>query len=193
MIYRETEIVIDLETFGIPEGGPVPVISIGAVAVGFCEENRGESEIVSTFCANISLEDEVDHGAPIQAGTVMWWLSQSDEARKALTERNRETGIQVLDQFSSWYSEVAGLNVWGNGSDFDNVLLMSAYRRRGKKEPWGFRSNRCLRTLWNEYPEVSVASNGTAHSALDDAKRQAEVLRKIRRIQSRERKYQWDV
>ena len=63
-----------------------------------------------------------------------------------------------------------------NGAAFDNVILASAYRRNGTRQPWQFLNDRCYRTMKAQYPAVKMQRNGTHHNAVDDAESQARHL-----------------
>lgn len=69
--------------------------------------------------------------------------------------------------------------VWGNGADFDPVLLSSAYRAIGRPPPHKFYNVHCFRTLKNLFPVEKPARDGTHHNALDDAIHQVKHLHKI--------------
>ncbi|WP_250663324.1 3'-5' exonuclease, partial [Escherichia coli] len=71
-------LMVDLETMG--NGPYAPVISIGAV---FFDPNTGETG--EEFSVNISLESSMRYRARPDASTILWWLEQSEEARKSLT------------------------------------------------------------------------------------------------------------
>lgn len=66
-----------------------------------------------------------------------------------------------------------GVRVWGNGSDFDNVILRNAYAAIGSTYPWRYNDNMCYRTIKNLAPDVKMARQGVHHNALDDARSQA--------------------
>ncbi len=76
-------LMVDLETMG--NGPYAPVISIGAV---FFDPNTGETG--EEFSVNISLESSMRYRARPDASTILWWLEQSEEARKSLTSNTQE-------------------------------------------------------------------------------------------------------
>jgi inhibitor of KinA sporulation pathway (predicted exonuclease) len=82
-----------------------------------------------------------------------------------------------LTAFQRWLSDLAPLKeiaLWGNGSDFDNVLLAQAYAAAKMDYPIRYYNNRCFRTLKNLGLAVQEPQReGTFHNALDDAKHQA--------------------
>ena len=64
--------------------------------------------------------------------------------------------------------------VWGNGADFDLVILENYFRRMGWDQmPWSYKNVRCYRTLKNLVPDIPFKNTGVAHSAEDDAAYQA--------------------
>jgi len=171
-------IMVDLETLG--NGPKAVIVSIGAVQ--FDETGLGD-----TFYINVDPESCVATGMEMDVSTVMWWMQQSDAARKALTQTAQFSIAAALDQFRR-YLPSGDVVLWGNGATFDNVILASAHRLVGVKRPWSFRNDRCFRTLKDLYPQVKPGMPvGTAHNALDDAVFQAEhasrILRHIKEAQ----------
>jgi len=172
-------IMIDLETLGTQPGSII--LSIGAVRFDLTHGITGE------FYTNIDVEDSQRHGLTLTASTVVWWMTQSDEARKALASAKRPLR-DALERFTKWARPEDFRNapimfpideLWGNGSDFDNALLASAYKAAGLGVPWSYRANRCYRTMWSMFPEVPFEKPATAHNALEDARAQAIHLQRI--------------
>ena len=169
--------MIDLETMGT--GANAPIMSIGAVRFDI-----NGVDTLSPFYANVDLKSAVDGGGVMDPSTVLWWLDQDKEAIKAL--KGNELHInQALLNLLNWMggaSKIRDNFVWGNGSDFDNVILRSAYDRMPLTVPWRYTNNRCYRTIKNEFgADIQFVRVGTAHNALDDAISQAEHLIKIYR------------
>ena len=165
---KQTHVMIDIETLGTQPGSVI--LSIGAVVIGSPD---------LSFYARIDPESSVAHGFKLDVRTVMWWMRQSDEARKALTEGAEYDVVEALDMLTDWFATLGTVDgVWGNGATFDNVLLQSAYDLCGLPRPWGHREDRCFRTIRALVPVPTelIPLNGVAHNALDDAKWQAEYL-----------------
>ena len=164
-------VMIDLETMGT--GANAAIISIGAVKFDI-----NGVDTVSPFYCNIDLKSAVSGGGVMDPSTVLWWLDQDKEAIKAL--KGDELHINVaLANFSHWLGNNKHL-IWGNGSDFDNVILANTYNRSSLVMPWKYYNNRCYRTIKNEFgSDIQFVRVGTAHNALDDAISQAEHLIKI--------------
>jgi exodeoxyribonuclease VIII len=173
------EIMLDLETMGT--GPNAAIVAIGAAA--FCPHDR--PVLGDSFYAPVSLASSVECGGVMDASTVQWWLQQGPEARALFGKDAGAMQINVaLIEFSMWAANVAGtdpqkVKVWGNGADFDNVILASAYKRAFMDRPWGAFNNRCYRTIKSLYPEVKMERIGTHHHARDDAISQAKHLCRI--------------
>lgn len=170
-------IMLDLETMGTrPDAA---IIAIGAVTF----DETGECE--HAFYTAVSLASSMQHGGTVDAATIQWWMARSDEARKVFTEECPSIHY-ALQEFSTWLEAVSGginavndLEIWGNGADFDNVILTSAYRNAGVPLPWGTYKNRCYRTIKSANRHIELERTGTHHNALDDAKSQAQHLGRI--------------
>ncbi len=163
-------VMLDLETMSTASNAAI--ISIGA-----CEfDEFGVEE--NTFYRTISLDSCTHRGLQIDGSTIEWWLKQSSAAQKAITKDNEVLG-QVLKAFAEWLPK-DNVQVWGNGSDFDCVILQNAYKTyNGTEPPWPFWNNRCFRTMQNSFPSLELDRKGTHHNALDDAIFQAEYLIKL--------------
>jgi hypothetical protein len=184
-----THIMLDLETLGT---GPRAAI----VAIGACEfalrgggmEGRGidpfDVNIGSTFYARVSLASAMAHG-DVDPSTLLWWMQQSDAARKATFQGEADSLEPALRSFTYYLQHVDnselldGLCVWGNGAAFDNVVIRSAYARIGGRAPWSFRNDKCYRTVIGLVPDQGFERHGDAHNALDDAITQALYLQKV--------------
>ena len=88
----------------------------------------------------------------------------------------------ALTEFTQWVSGIEAIKgVWGNGANFDNVILRNAYRNNQMLEPWNFRQDRCYRTINAEFGQnITTPDIGVKHNALDDAIYQASRLILIR-------------
>jgi len=168
--------MVDLETLG--NGSNSVIIAIGAVK--FDPRTGRVGELADRFYTNVDPQSCVEAGLQMDVSTVMWWMSQSDAARAAVTKPGRQLA-EALAEFSKWLP--ADACVWGNGATFDNVILANAYRALRLPQPWKHWNDRCYRTLKNLHPDIKApARQGVAHNALDDAVFQAEhacaILRK---------------
>lgn len=160
-------IMLDLET--LSSSSDAAIISIGAVAFNF---NNG---IGSSFYAVLDTDEQVGRGRGISRSTMLWWGEQTLDAKKVFSEEASGTR-DALQQFARFCDDVGNIEgMWGNGSDFDNVILGGLYDLYGMKKPWSYARNRCYRTLRN-LPKITsmLVRLGTHHNARDDAIYQAE-------------------
>jgi len=160
-------IMLDLETMGITANSAI-------IAIGACEFD--DFEITKEFYINVDLEKMIRKGFDIDGSTIMWWMKQSDEAREVF-QGKKASPAEALEAFREFMGKnPRDIQVWGNGSDFDNTLLINMFQKYGVKSPWDFWNNRCFRTLKASFPQLKIERKGTHHNALDDAKFQAEYL-----------------
>ena len=76
---------------------------------------------------------------------------------------------QGLTEFASFISRNGGeeAKLWGNGSDFDNVIVGSLFDSFGLVKPWSYGRNRCYRTMKRMFGEgVNIAADGSKERVL---------------------------
>lgn len=160
-------IMLDLGTMGTSINSAI--VSISAVKF---DQDLG---IIDRFYKVINLQSSIDKGFVIDGGTVTWWLNQSEAARKEL--KNAKLTIKdALKAFQDWLPKDDNIQIWGNGCDFDNVILQNAFKRFNVENPWPYWSNRCFRTFKCSFPSIKTIDIGTAHKSVDDAEYQAKYL-----------------
>lgn len=167
------DVMLDLETMGLTPDAAI--VAIGAVEFDITTKSLGRK-----FYAAVDLESSVTNGGVMDPSTVMWWVQQGVAARAALSMDTVPLPV-ALGYFSKWIREGEGeepyqVKVWGNGAAFDNVVLASAYRNTGLRQPQKFWNDRCYRTVKAQYPDVPMVRDGTHHNALDDAVSQAKHM-----------------
>lgn len=170
--------MIDLETLGTRPG--CSILSIGAVTF-----DRYAGTLGQEFYCVVNRKSCEKHGLFEEQSTLDWWSRQSEEARKVLSEaETAQNGLGgALTQLSGFLQKLGkrDLLVWGCGSDFDIGILTHCYAKVGQPLPWMFWNSRCLRTLRDIAPASHEPNrkNGVAHSAIDDARNQAEEAIRI--------------
>ncbi len=157
--------MIDLETFDTTPWAAIR-------SIGACKFTQ--HGIVSTFYVNVDSQTCVDLGMSRSSETEIWWASQSADARDALAKDPLPIR-EALQKFSDWYGSYS-MPTWGNGSNFDNVILTTAYRVASMRCPWNFWHDRCFRTIRTLSKRKYEVLEGTAHNAKDDAISQAQFL-----------------
>lgn len=161
-------VMLDLETFGKRPGSIIRAMG----AVKFSLEER---LILDSFYQRIDAQSCVDLGLKFDASTVEWWMEQSESARAEIIKPGVDLPC-ALQSFSVWFGTDPNIDVWGNGSIFDNALLIAAYEAAQHRLPWADFRDRCYRTVKNLWPKVPLIRTGTHHNALDDARDQANHL-----------------
>lgn len=175
-------LMVDLETMGNKSNAPI--VSIGAV---FFNPNTGNTG--AEFYTAVSLESSMLLGGVPDAGTIIWWLKQSPEARSAIAIADTITLIDALELFSDFISENSDagsdVQVWGNGASFDNVILRSSYDPADIECPWKFWNDRDVRTMTELgkaigiNPRYDIPFDGDMHNALSDARHQVKYVSAI--------------
>jgi hypothetical protein len=162
-------IMLDLET--LDTGPHSVIISIGAV-----EFDAGVVTDYKFYTAVQHEHQEARWSRTTGEKAKQWWSQQSEAARFVLVDPAALPLDRALLAFSMWMNGVAS-EMWGNGSDFDNVILGNAYEACRLARPWSYSANRCYRTLKNLGivlgPGEGTVREGTHHNALDDALYQA--------------------
>ncbi len=172
-----THMMIDLETMG--KNPDAAVISIGAI---FFDPQTGD--IGPEFSKTIDLDTA---GGVIDRDAVKWWLKQSREAQSAILadEIPLDDALLQLREFIDENSGEFFVQVWGNGTSFDNVILRRSYERQGIPCPWRYHNDRDVRTIVELGKTIYfdartvIPFEGVRHNALDDARHQAKYVSAI--------------
>lgn len=173
----KTNIMCDLETTGT--SGGCCILSVGLVFIL-------DGVICDTYYDKISHEFSKYAGFHDDPDTVAWWNKQRADIQEEAFSGMR-TPDSVLESIShklKEYGTPRDIYLWGNGSDFDNVILSAAYKRLGMPQPWHYTNNSCYRTWKNSAP-VPYQKPMDAHNALADAIAQARHLIQIHEFVTR--------
>ena len=170
-------LMLDLETMG--KNPDAPIISIGAI---FFDPQTGD--MGPEFSKTIALETA---GGVIDRDTIKWWLRQSREAQSAILtdEIPLDDALLQLREFIDENSGEFFVQVWGNGANFDNVILRRSYERQGIPCPWRDYNDRDVRTIVELGKSIdfdartAIPFEGERHKALDDARHQAKYVSAI--------------
>lgn len=164
-------VCIDLETLGKTAGSII--VSIGAVKFNF------ETGIKYKFKINISPESAKSYGFHTDQSTLQWWMEQSKEARKAWQTDPHECK-EAFQQFNDWLGECKNKYIWANGVAFDMPILAAAYTKLDIKQPWTYRQEMDMRTVYNMLGfsnSAKLEAEGEVyHDALEDAISQTNSL-----------------
>jgi hypothetical protein len=180
-VVQYPDVMIDTETMGTRPDAPI-------IAIGIVPFNLATGEIGKKMSyMNIDLASTMALGAKPDAGTLMWWLTQSDKARQNITQGYKVPVAEALLAVTNFLTiNTVAYNdrkVWACGTDFDVVKLAEHYHRCNLEVPWKYYNARDFRTVRELWPEIAagISRTGTHHNALDDALYQVEVLIGIRK------------
>ncbi|EFC2832929.1 exonuclease [Escherichia coli] len=170
-------LMIDIETMG--KNPNAAIISIGAI---FFDPQTGD--MGPEFSKTIDLDTA---GGVIDRDVIKWWLKQSREAQSAILtdEIPLDDALLQLREFIAENSGEFFVQVWGNGANFDNVILRRSYERQGIPFPWHYHNDRDVRTIVELGKAIdfdartAIPFEGERHNALDDARYQAKYVSAI--------------
>lgn len=161
--------MIDLETLSTRTDAAI-------VEIGACTFSK-EKGVETMF--EVGVKADVGH---IKPATVMWWLSQEEQARLNLQAafQDGKSTARMLEDFMSWVAHNThspqDVTYWAKPAAFDLAILRYHADSLGFKDWPSFRQDRCMREWMKGRDTPQKARSGTAHRALDDAISQAEWM-----------------
>lgn len=172
---RENHAMIDIETLATDPRAVV--VSIGIAIYDPQDDVRTKPAATAHWVINPT--EQIIKGRTVNPETVKWWSGQSDKAIESITgaapaDYGPYTATAALREIEGMFAEFNVVGVWGNGSDFDNVIVNDLCRTMGMKEVIGFRKQRCYRTLRALFGDL-IGADALAdraevhHNALADA------------------------
>lgn len=178
-----THLMLDLETMGKKPGAPI--VSMGAV---FFDPTTGETG--GEFYRVICLESSMYFGAKPDAGTILWRLKQSSEARSAIVVDDAQGLVEALEQFTDFIAENASngsrnVQLWGNGSSFDCSIIEAAFELADCPFPvphWNYRDVRTVVEMGKAIgmnSRYEIPFEGDQHNAMADALHQVKYVSAI--------------
>lgn len=183
------DIMVDLETLGKKPG--CAITAIGAVTF-----DRYQGRLGDTFYRVIDPVSSQNKGFTIDADTMIWWMNQSEEARRIYKKvdgnfiEHVSIVVDALNAFTAYCQTVNSKrrSIWGNGATFDISILEAAYDIMAVKMGWHYRDVRDVRTIVDSCPKIlrdkiidecKENFKGVKHNALDDAIYQAKYTSRI--------------
>ncbi|URC22615.1 3' exoribonuclease [Serratia phage vB_SmaM-Kashira] len=187
----KNHLMLDIETLDLK-----PTAAVLSIAATLFDPLTGE--LGESFNKQINLKSCTDLGLTVDPSTIMWWMEQSKEAQDAFKGNNKAQSLsEVLVDFHNWVNlsrsyllsdgESSDFCVWGNGKDFDCVIVENAYRAAGIKHlrPWAFWETMDVRTLvqlgvmagTHNFKKMALDNfKGVKHNALDDVQNQIKYV-----------------
>jgi hypothetical protein len=177
---QKIEVMLDLETMGRTPNAPI--LQVAAVA---WDSQTGRH--VHEFHCHVSFQDELRLGFKPDADTVLWWMEQSESARKAIIDGQTKSPLKTKDmvqRLHTWVvsNQLSEVNWWSNGPAFDSSIMSMHFACFNSLPPWKHWADRCYRTLMEErkFNPRTVTRSGVAHNALDDCAHQIKCLQLAR-------------
>lgn len=170
--------MVDIETLG---NGPTSLIlSIGAVEFDPYSDDVGEG-----FHCIVDIESCLQAGLTVDASTICWWMTQSEEARNLFNRQSE--ALSLTSALIALKQYMAGISnapiMWCNGSNFDAPILDNAFRKVDLASPWQYYNVRDYRTIKAAIPkklfDTIRVTPLVAHDAYHDALAQARTLQGI--------------
>jgi hypothetical protein len=184
-----TDISLDLETASVAPTAAITQIGIAVAINNEIREDLGLNLKIITSDYDGAYKGLFD----INLDTMIWWARQSPEAfNAAFGHPNPHNIPDVNDDRLPLPAALAVLTdeikklpgkkrVWAKPPTFDIAILRHAYKVVGRKCPFHFREERCLKTILDLTPkDASIHGRpfqGAQHDAYVDALHQAKQLR----------------
>ena len=169
-------VALDLETASLDSNAAI--VQLAAVT---SRDHAMDHE----FNERIRLASNEVAGRHISKETMEWWNTQDSELRRRVFGGTADLA-EVMAAFHSWAIEISGnelgrIVLWGNGTEFDNVILQNAFEQFATW-PFHYRNAHHLRTLLTTVPRdvqetahnrfMGANPGNVQHDALHDARYQ---------------------
>lgn len=176
-------VMIDEETLGLSANSVIA--SIGLVRFDpMAGVQSVETLRKNSLRVNFDISDSIQQGFEVNGETLKWWMNQSNEARESTFGNKYKTvnvasALQIIIGFLDQSDKV-----WGNGANYDPVLLDHHAKKMGVRLPYNFRKVRCYRTITQMNrisPSIDLKEDENeliAHDPVDDC------IYQIRRLQA---------
>lgn len=165
-----SDVMIDIETLSTKPNAAM--LSVGAAFFNIQGNRLGRHYYANIEMSSYSSDYHID------PDTVKWWFTQSQEARDAVLVKPQPIKKVLMELGAFMRQGGSSLRVWGNGANFDPVILRNAYETENIPVPWKFWNTRDVRTVVDQMPNIKniIKREGTYHNALDDAITQAKWI-----------------
>ena len=113
-IFSALNIMLDLETLSTNTNAVILSIGMAAFTI--------EKGIFDTFYVNLDIDNQITNGGHISADTLIWWMKQTDDARKIFGEK-KVSPYDAVTLIKRWFFKLMeeqqfhGMQIWGNGAD----------------------------------------------------------------------------
>jgi hypothetical protein len=150
-------IMCDLETTGVEPGCCILSIALVPFDLGLP---------LDPFYEKISHTSSRELGFTDSPDTLTWWDKQKPEVQQEAFSGTRTLPnvMESLCHYLKQLGEPKQLFLWGNGKDFDNIILSHCIKRLAIKQPWHYANNWCYRDfskLYQDIPKPLITKRNT--------------------------------
>ncbi|MDX5369234.1 MAG: 3'-5' exoribonuclease [Alphaproteobacteria bacterium] len=148
------DVMLDLETLSTRKNaiiltiGAIKFDPLGDITQGLHDPtsiDELKERCPDHFYMKVNIESCRQLGMHADADTIKWWSTKPLEVKEeALGGIDREPIQVMLDKLYFWFSGAEA--VWSNGATFDIPIISDAYNMIGRKAPWKYWNERCVRT-----------------------------------------------
>jgi hypothetical protein len=151
--------------------------------VGLCFFNA--TKINESYSIFIDATSSQELKFEIEIDTLNWWQTQSPEKFMRLmnppgVKHAVVIAAKVIHSLAIKHANNEQLVVWGNGPDFDLVILRNLFNKARQPYPFNPKNHRCFRTIKSILGAPSgfdyIVNEKTSHTGRGDAINQAEYL-----------------
>lgn len=160
----QRHIAIDIETLSAAKDA-------ATFAIGYAVFSAEEGILTSNNLL-LSMEEALQLGVK-DASTTNWWNGMLDRFVMQCNGKMKVTeAMSYLQQVFASYNIT---HAWGNGPDFDMVIIDDKCAKTGSKVPWKYWNVQSIRTIKASFGEPVRKDNNRTHIAQYDAEYEAEV------------------
>lgn len=170
-------LMLDIETLGLVKHGLVPIVSLSLVPF-----NEYEMFNEMAIYAKMDMEQYDDMSVDVSMSTVVWWMGQSDDARKEFVG-GKSNLSSILNNITEYIRDIENytgkkVKVWAKSPDFDLVLVNKWADELMIEDFYiGRYSNyRCVRTVTDGVPLDDT--DITQHNSFQDCVKQIRDVQK---------------
>ncbi len=165
------QLMLDIETMGTDNNAMI--VSISAV-----QFNIETGNTAAEFEVGIDWKEQIDNGAKVDVETFKWWLKQEKDAQNSLFDIFQQSVHDALYLFNKWildnFKDVKKVDLYGNGSTFDNVIVRNLYKRHNIEFVLPYWCDKDVRTLMaiTNTNAKDFEFKGIKHNGLHDCRHQ---------------------
>jgi hypothetical protein len=165
-------LMIDLETLSLAPNAIVTEIGAITFDIHMQDLILDQKSWQLDIAVQVKMKRHMDHE------TIIWWMKQSDAARRKMYDAQRMAVNTALEEFETTFDWPNIEGIWSHGLNFDIPILEDLIKQWGKKVPWHYRTPRDTRTLFWLAGGVKPEGHVVAHSAIDDCIAQARAVQR---------------